>query len=244
MIIAAISLRIVQLNQKKGKPTIVNNTMENDLKKINYTVDRSEMFRYIPSNAKRMLEVGCSTGNFASIVKSYMDIEVWGIEIDALSAEIAKTKMSKVIVNDVKTALKELPDEYFDCIVFNDVLEHLVDPWDILNEIKKHLSKEGVIVASIPNFLEFNNIYKIIRTADWEYQEYGILDNTHLRFFTKKSIIRMFEKCGYSILKIEGINPMATGRKWKLINLITLGRLIDTKYLQFVCVSKPIALKE
>lgn len=209
----------------------------NNEKSINYNFVRSEMLQFIPSTTKRMLDVGCSFGKFSALVKSKISTEIWGIEIDPEAAKEAKAKLDKVIIGDICQIIEDLPIGYFDCIVFNDVLEHLVDPWDILQNINKNLNTNGVIVASIPNFLEFNNIYSLLKTADWRYKEFGILDNTHLRFFTKKSIIRMFDDCGYSLIQIKGINS-SRGRKWKLLNTLSLGKINDSQFLQFACVAK------
>lgn len=74
-------------------------------------------------------------------------------------------------------------------------------------------------------------------TEDWKYTDLGTLDYTHLHFFTKKSIIRMFEKCGYEITKIEGINAVA-GKKYKMINALFLNRLKDWKFMHFAIQAK------
>ena len=213
--------------------------MENNSKFKNYNENRSEILKYIPSGIKRMLDVGCSSGNFSALVKSQMSVEIWGIEIDAVAAENAKKHLDKVIVGDIKQNMNQLPSSYFDCIVFNDILEHLYDPGDILIGMKRYLLKEGVIVASIPNFREIVNLYNLLIKEDLEYKEWGILDRTHLRFFTKKSIRRMFEESGFTIIKIEGINANL-GWKMKLLNILTFGLIKDTQYLQFLIIAKAV----
>jgi 2-polyprenyl-3-methyl-5-hydroxy-6-metoxy-1,4-benzoquinol methylase len=128
--------------------------------------------------------------------------------------------------------MQELAGKTFDCVVFNDVLEHVPDPEKILRETQSLLSEGGVIVASIPNILYFYEITKILITEDWEYQDYGILDRTHLRYFTRKSIVRLFRSAGYEIQEIRGINAFA-GKKFRIANLLTFGRLADWKFVQF-----------
>lgn len=207
--------------------------------KIKYfSESRPEILKYLPVKFKTMLDVGCSSGNFSALVKSKMDVEIWGIEINIEASENAKKHLNKVILGDIMQNISQLPIGYFDCIVFNDVLEHLYDPWEILVRIKKCLSKDGTIVASIPNVREFSNLYNLLIKNDWEYKDMGILDRTHIRFFTKKSIIRMFNSSGYSIINIEGINRNE-GWKWRLLNLLTLGLIKNTGYLQFVSIAKP-----
>ncbi len=203
-----------------------------------YTESRPELLKYIPLDIKRMLDVGCSSANFSALVKSKIkDVEIWGIEMDALAAETAKTKIDKVLVGDLREIITTLPPNYFDCIAFNDILEHIYDPWEILLNIKKNISEEGVITASIPNVLDINNVFNLLFKKDWKYMEYGTLDKTHVRFFTKKSIIRMFEDCGYTVIKIEGINP--NGKKAKLLSFLSFGFFNETQFLQFACVAKP-----
>jgi hypothetical protein len=104
--------------------------------------------------------------------------------------------------------------------------------------MKEKLSPDGVIVASIPNVRYFRNLFDLVVRGTWDYEDFGILDKTHLRFFTKKSIKEMFESLGYRILRIHGINATPS---WKvaLFNLATLGAFSDTQYLQFCCVAVP-----
>lgn len=212
--------------------------METKSKIKYFTESRPEIIKYLPSKMKTMLDVGCSSGNFSSLVKTKINVEIWGIEINPEVAENAKNKLNKVLIGDINQNIKLLPEKYFDCIVFNDVLEHLYDPWWILIETKKLLSNEGIVVASIPNFKEFKNLFNLLIKSEWEYTDAGILDRTHIRFFTKKSIIRMFTSCGYTVQRIEGINQNP-GWKWQLLNLFTFKFFKNSGYLQFVCIAKP-----
>ena len=117
------------------------------------------------------------------------------------------------------------------------MLEHLTNPEEILELCRNKLTEKGIIVASIPNILFFHTMIDIIVRQDWQYQESGVLDKTHLRFFTKKSIIRMFENSGYEIIKIAGINS-SSGLKYKLLNVLLLNHLKDWRHLQFVVQAK------
>jgi len=120
-----------------------------------YNQRRSEMLKYIPQNAKRILDVGCGEGFFGQLIKQKLSAEVWGLELDNKSGSIAQTKIDKVYIGDVNQLLDELPDQYFDCIIFNDILEHLADPYSILLKIKNKISKEGMVVCSLPNVRYF-----------------------------------------------------------------------------------------
>ena len=198
-----------------------------------YDNQRVEMLPFIPEGVSSLLEVGCSSGAFgAAVKKHFRDCEVWGIEPSPAAAEFAAGRLDKAICGVFGSEMPELEGKRFDCIVFNDVLEHLANPDQTLLICKQYLSEGGSVVASIPNILHFYQISKILLEQDWRYEQEGILDNTHLRFFTKKSIIRLFEHAGYKIEKIEGINP-SFGLKYQFANFIALGKLKDFRFVQF-----------
>jgi hypothetical protein len=79
----------------------------------------------------------------------------------------------------------------------------------------------------------------LLRRKDWQYTKWGILDRTHLRFFTAKSIQRMFEDCGYQILSVQGIQDWPQSWKFTLLNLLLLNSLSDTRFHRFACVARP-----
>ncbi len=205
-----------------------------------YSNTRQEMLPFIPSSAKKILEIGCGKGHFCGQLIG-KDIEVWGIEPDKDSAEIAEKKLYKVLNNKLDDAVRLLPDNYFDVIILNDVIEHLLFPWDDLKTLRSKLSNNGVITASIPNVRYIKNLFHVLINKNWEYSESGILDSTHFRFFTKKSIVSLFSKCGYSIEKIKGINKTKS-TKYQLfallINVLFFFNHSDTLYLQYAVTAK------
>ena len=186
-----------------------------------YAKARTEMLAFIPADAKKVLDVGCAEGVFSS-----------------LAAACAQKHLDTVLVGDITALMEKLPDAYFDCIVCNDVLEHLVDPYTAVSALKGKLSAMGVLVFSLPNVRHLGNLKNLLIHRDWRYEDEGILDKTHLRFFTEKSIRRLFADAGYTLVTIRGLRPV---RSWKfiLLNLITLGSLSDARYLQFAGVAKP-----
>ena len=125
--------------------------------------------------------------------------------------------------------------EYFDVIVCNDVLEHLENPFEVLKHLKHNLSEDGILISSIPNIRYFKVLKKVLFNRDWDYEEHGVMDFTHLRFFTQKSIRKMYENLGYKILKHEGINKSKSLRLW-LMKLIPGFQNPDVGYLQFATV--------
>lgn len=203
-----------------------------------YNLERMEMLPFIPEGVRSVIEVGCGGGGFGSLIKRRSDgASVWGVEPSEEAASVARQRLDKVICGTFQSNMPELEGESFECIVFNDILEHLVNPEQALLDAKNYLSENGVVVASIPNILYFPEIFKIIVEQDWEYQKEGILDSTHLRFFTKKSIVRMFENCGFEIVNVAGINPCRS-KKYNLANILCLNHLKDWRYLQFAVVAK------
>ena len=211
-----------------------------NLKKTNkyYTDSRPEMIDFVPIGAKRVLDIGCGEGLFLLSLKKRSNVEAWGVEINHDIAEKAKTSIDKIIEGDISNIVNDLPESYFDCIVLNDVLEHMVNPYVVLEKIKTKLSTNGVIVCSIPNVRHIRVLRDLLFKKQWKYEESGILDKTHLRFFTKKSILDMFDSLNYEVLKIEGINGTEL---WKFfpVNVLTLGLFADSRYIQFACVAKP-----
>lgn len=212
-----------------------------DIKEAEYYKNvRPEMLKFIPRSAKTILEIGCGAGNFsAQLVKE--GVEIWGVEPFKASAEEAKEKLTKVIVGMLDEALEELPDNYFDVIVMNDVIEHLLEPWDDIISLKTKLKKEGVLVTSIPNVRYSKNLFKLIFNRDWKYTNDLILDRTHYRFFTKKSIKRMYKDCGYTIQTIKGINTTKSFLYFPfavLFNIVLLGSQLDMFFMQHATVAK------
>jgi 2-polyprenyl-3-methyl-5-hydroxy-6-metoxy-1,4-benzoquinol methylase len=200
--------------------------------------DRIEMLGYIPEKASRILDVGCGEGSFGAIMRGTHNAEVWGIEIDEQVAEAAKAKLDRVFIGDVAQAMKDLPESYFDCIVFNDILEHLPDPYQLLEQTKSKLTSSGVIVCSVPNVRYYIVLYRFLIQKNWRYSDSGVMDKTHLRFFTFISLKAALQQVGYEILTIEGINPTSY---WgaHLLKLGTLGWLGDCIYPQIACVARP-----
>lgn len=206
-----------------------------------FRVARHEMLPYVPKSAKTILDVGCASGVFGKLLKENRTAEVWGVEPNTEAAEAAKKSLDRVICDNFSHNL-DIPTEYFDCIVFNDVLEHLVDPISALIYSKKLLKHDGCVVASIPNVRYFPNIWELMIHKDWEYKEAGILDKTHLRFFTKKSTISTFCQSGYEVDQIVGINSLAQlgsplKRVFKVFNFVTFNQVEDMKYQQFSVVA-------
>lgn len=198
---------------------------------------REEMLKYLPETAKRILDIGCGNGALASVVKQKNDAEVWGIELMEEEAKVALDVLDKVFIGNCEQYIDGLPENYFDVIYFNDVLEHLADPYTVLDTLKSKLSLNGVIISSLPNVRFYRTFSKVVFSKDWKYDEFGIMDKTHLRFFTGKSIRRMYEELGYEVIIHEGIN-ITKSLKPILFNILVLFTHMDIRIHQYATVVK------
>lgn len=207
---------------------------EYDRKPMDYFEQpRSELIDYVPIDAKLILDVGCANGTFGDALKKERDCTVWGIEPVKAAAAVAANRLDVVIQAEFSRELPQIHGKRFDAILFNDVLEHIQDPESVLEVAKTFVRNGGYIIASIPNVLYWPVMYQLLRHGDWEYADSGVLDRTHLRFFTKKSISRMFRDCGYEISVIDGINSIADWRL-RILNMISLNHLTNWRFMQFV----------
>jgi O-antigen biosynthesis protein len=152
---------------------------------------------------KRVLDVGCAAGDLARVLAE-RGCGVTGIEIDPEAAHQAEKHCERVVIGDVEELdLSEmLGDEAFDVIVFGDTLEHLKNPLRTLDRLKPFLRSEGYLVASIPN-VAHGSVRLALIQGKFRYSPLGLLDNTHLRFFTRASVEQLFEDAGFLITGLK-----------------------------------------
>jgi len=131
-----------------------------------------------------VLDVGCNTGYLGKDLIEKKKCYVFGIDYSKTAIDVAKKYLNKVKVVNLEKYSNNINDK-FDVIIFADVLEHLKFPEKTLNIYKKLLNPNGVILASIPNIANINTRLKLL-LGNWNYTDSGILDETHLKFFTKK----------------------------------------------------------
>jgi methionine biosynthesis protein MetW len=145
----------------------------------------------------RVLDVGCGTGSVSKIIVEATAAQLTGIEPDSQRAAVAQLRGINVILGffDEKTVEKL---GKFDVVVFADVLEHLPDPSAALRLAHQVLKPNGTVVASIPNIAHWSVRLDLLR-GRFDYQPYGIMDATHLRWFTEKSVRGLFEATGYKV---------------------------------------------
>lgn len=191
------------------------------------------MVRFLPVAYSRVLEIGCADGEFRQNLTG--EHEYWGVEPVRSAANTASKRLDNVLVGTYAEVEGDIPNDYFDLVICNDVIEHMVDHDKFLGAIKHKLSHGGCIVASIPNVRYVTNLFGLLVQKDWKYEESGIRDRTHMRYFTRKSQVRTFVENGYSISMVEGVNPYH-GRTLTRRLACSLAVLVfggDVKFLQF-----------
>jgi 2-polyprenyl-3-methyl-5-hydroxy-6-metoxy-1,4-benzoquinol methylase len=194
---------------------------------------RKEIVHLIPEGVRSMLDIGCGCGAFGGYVKSIKNIEVDGVELNSLAAKQAATKLRQVHVIDIDREPNWAPGQTYDLITLLDVLEHLQDPWSMLQRAAKWLSHNGYLLATIPNLRYYEVLKEILLAKTFRYQDSGVLDRTHLRFFTESTALELFASSNYTVVHHERINGLPFPWKYGLLNQLLLGSLEDTRYPQF-----------
>jgi len=171
-----------------------------------YNRANPDLLRRIPLAAQRVLEVGCGAGALAAAYRKRNPlVHYTGIESHPRAAESARRACNIVIVGDIEhpRTLEVLDDsitgDRFDVLVLGDVLEHLRDPWSTLKKLAERLTPESVCVVCIPNVGHWSVVAGLLR-GEWRYQDEGLLDRTHLRFFTLDSATALFRGAGLTVL--------------------------------------------
>jgi SAM-dependent methyltransferase len=203
-----------------------------------YEHPRPDVVALVPADARYVVDVGCASGALGNALKAARpDVEVRGIEPVADVAQQARERLDDVLIGHAEDPM---PDNWPapDCVIFADVLEHLVDPWAVLSTWKERLAPGGTVVASIPNVAHHSVVRGLVR-GRFDYVEAGILDRTHLRFFTRRTIFELFERCGLSPYRVERV--VDEGRMKKTVQRFHrwgLGPLADPWTIQFLVVAR------
>ena len=164
-----------------------------------YENPRLDVLRCVPVTARNILDVGCGAGVLGAGIKRRQRARVVGVEYVAAQAERAVSALDTVHTGDVTTIELPYPPGAFDCIIYSDVLEHLADPWTLMARHRPLLANGGTLIVSLPN-VQFIGVITDLLAGRWHYRERGILDRTHLRFFTRSSAQVMLGEAGYQVL--------------------------------------------
>ena len=212
---------------------------------------RQEISPLLPSNTNVALEIGCGSGETLNWLKENNFVNhTIGFEINEVAASQARLKCDEVLVGNIEESVSILKkfEKSIDLLLFLDVIEHLNNPWTILKSCQTLLSDQGIIIASIPNVRSVKVLSPLLLNGEWNYQNSGILDKTHLRFFTKKSCIKLFQTTGYKVEKVVGNGPLkrenaktVKGNVMAILNLLTLNIFEEFIANQYLILAKPLS---
>ena len=203
---------------------------QNQPDKHYYELERSEIARLVVGQPKTILDVGCASGFFKRNIS--WDCDYHGVEPVHEAASDARGNGITVYEGLYQDVERQIPDARFDLVVCNDVIEHMADPWAFLEGLKKKLAPGGYVIGSLPNVRYLLNLRDLLLRRDWHYVEAGVLDRTHLRFFTLKSARRLFEECRYEIEELRPSGPDRFNTLKKILAPFFLPLGTDVLYMQ------------
>ena len=195
----------------------------------------------IPSGTRSLLDVGCGSGVFGAAVKSVLSCSVVGVTYSDAEAGLARRQLDRVEIADLDrfdpTGLGR-----FDCIVCSHVLEHLLDPQQVLSSLRNCLEPAGTLVVALPNVLFWKQRAQFLR-GRFRYTDGGLMDRTHIRFFDWDSAESLVRESGLEVLEraADGVFPlsrMAGPQLSKWIDQRALSRFPGMFGVQFVLVAK------
>jgi SAM-dependent methyltransferase len=198
-----------------------------------YRHNRSDVLAFVRScniQFNTLLDVGAGDGEFLASIDA---AEKWGVDPNGNVA----TPGPVFIRERFEDACDKLPNNHFDLICLNDVLEHVPDDRVVLSEVRKKLSPRGWLVVSIPNARYISMMYDYLICRDWRYADEGILDRTHIRFYTRKSAERLFKEAGFVVERRARVGGYLSARKilfFLFVNIATLFTAMDSSCYQYL----------
>lgn len=205
-----------------------------------FQVDRAAYFAntrkviapLLPNEFKTVLEIGCGEGNTLEWLQfEYGPLEALGIEIDQEAAEVARSRGIQVNVHDIETSPLPLAEGSIDVLLCLDVLEHLRDPWSTLANLVCYLRPGGYVIASIPNVAHISVLLGLVFGDEWQYQPAGILDRTHLRFFTGRTSKELLKSADLNVDMVRRRYARKTHRRFNVLTAGLFRRFLTFQYL-------------
>jgi len=198
-----------------------------------YAIVRNEIAPLLPATAHRVLEVGCGAGGTLLWLRGRWP-DAWLAGVDLNAGQLARASgIDYAECCDLEIGLPAVEESSIDLLLCLDVLEHLHDPWSAVKRLGRLVAPGGRIIASLPNVRHATVLWPLLVRGDWEYGSSGILDRTHLRFFTRKSAIGLIEAGGFVVDAVEGIGTQP-GRRGRKFHIATLGLMRDFLTRQYL----------
>lgn len=196
---------------------------------------RTDILPLMDRRYPHVLDVGCSAGNTGALLKERGLCElVTGIEPFATTAALARHKLDWVIEKPVEAALDDIADQSVDCILCLDVLEHLIDPWTTVERLSTKLKPGGAFITSVPNVRHVQVLFNLVVRGRFRYTDSGILDRTHLRFFTRESAMALVQTRNLCVEQ----SSILLGPLSKSLNTASLGLFKDLLISQYLMRSR------
>ena len=184
-----------------------------------FSLERQVFKNAIKGDGLKILDIGCGTGVLGAFFKKKQNCIVTGVEINESAYEIAKINLDNVFKGNIEIFTLPFEEDTFDFIIMGDVLEHLINPVATINKLYKVLKPGGKILITVPNVRYWKLIFNLIFADKWQYESWGILDFTHLRFFTKRSVIDLLKTNSFH--KITSKRIIQHPSKSSFINFFT-----------------------
>jgi 2-polyprenyl-3-methyl-5-hydroxy-6-metoxy-1,4-benzoquinol methylase len=190
------------VDKDKGEGVSAMSKYHTELDPANSNTSHAQILALVGAN-KRVLDVGCATGYLARELVAH-GCTVSGVEYDAAAAEEARPVLDRLLVGNLEVVdlVEEFGREQFDAVIYGDVLEHLRDPLTVLRKSRPLLARGGSVIISIPN-IAHGAVRLALLKGRWEYRSLGLLDDTHLKFFTKDSLREMLRQAGLAQVEIR-----------------------------------------
>lgn len=203
---------------------------------------RLEILPHLPQRVGRMLDVGCGTGATVAAVKALHQV-AWagGVEIVAEEAVRAREVCDQVWTANIENERLEagIPAGSLDLILCLDVLEHLADPWSVVDRLTPLLAPGGRLIVSVPNIRNWKFIRNLLFKGDFHYRSSGLLDRTHLRFFVRPTAVALAEHGGLKARFVGGAQPWTGADMRRILSAVTFGGLDDLMVKQWLVVAEP-----
>ena len=166
-----------------------------------YSLPRQDILSLINDKHKKILEIGCAFGELGkSIKRHFPEVIIDGIELNPDSRDFLLDNYNNVTIGNIEDLDISKIDNGYDLIIFADVLEHLYDPWRILNLLREKLSENGNVIVSVPNLRSSGILFNLIIRGRFKYAESGLMDRTHIRWFTRHEINKALDDAGFKVL--------------------------------------------
>lgn len=183
-----------------------------------YGTLRQEILSLMPEKVERVLDVGCGAGNTSAWLKMNKGC-FWtgGVELHGPAAAEAKTKLDVVYEGNIEHLDLPIEKSSLDLILCLDILEHLVDPWTVTRRLREFLKPGGAFIVSLPNIRSKRVLIPLVLKGEWKYEDWGILDRTHLRFFVRKTAIELLQSAGLTVDKVEVTGGFTRGWQGRIL---------------------------